>query len=193
MVTVPRGAALVLGVVTLAGCAPQAPNSVVLTSPASSATATPTSNRTAETTPTAEPSVAIVVGQCGPALVSMDTDALIMGTDWGPIYCWVPADFPVWPRSEVYEAVDGPPASAVWLATGDAGTVASWYRRALEAAGYRIASMSSPYKPGEEITIESVGPTPECRLQVRFSWAPEWEEHPYAFVTARYGIGCPSP
>jgi hypothetical protein len=75
----------------------------------------------------------------------------------------------------------------------DAGTVASWYRLALEAAGYRTASMSSPHEPGQEITIESVGSTPECRVQVRFGWAPERVEDPYAFVSARYGIGCPSP
>jgi hypothetical protein len=115
------GAAFVLGVVTtLAGCATQVPNSAVTTSPALSATAAPTSIRTAETTPTAEPSVAILFEQCGPAPPSLAADAFVMATDWGPIYCGVPADFPVWPRGEVYEAVDDPD-SALWLATGTRG------------------------------------------------------------------------
>jgi hypothetical protein len=186
------GTTAILGVGLLAGCGSETPSLTGAASPAASLDAVPVTTPTAAPTVSAEQSVAILFEQCGPAPASLATDAFVMATDWGPIYCGVPADFPVWPRSEDYEAVDDP-ASAVWLATGDAGTVASWYRLALEEAGYRTASISSTEKPGQEITIESVGSTPECRLQVRFGWAPAGEEHPYAFVSARYGIGCPSP
>jgi len=146
-----------------------------------------------------EPGVTAGLGQCGPAPASMATDSFIMGTDWGPIFCSVPDDFPVCPRCELNDTF-GDPITAVWLASWELRSVAVWYRAALEAAGFATLSMTTSDTEGGMIVIESVGSDPACRAQTSiaggFTEPDEFSGgavYPYAYVAVRYGMGCPPP
>jgi hypothetical protein len=146
-----------------------------------------------------EPGVTAGLGQCGPAPASMATDSFIMGTEWGPIFCTVPDDFPVCPRCEVTDTF-GDPVTSVWLGSWEPRSVAVWYRAALEAAGFATASMTTSDAEGGTITIESVGSDPACRAQTSivggFTEPDEFSGEavqPYAYVAVRYGTGCPPP
>jgi hypothetical protein len=104
-------------------------------------------------------------------------------TDWGMILDQVPEGFPVYPGASPTDPVDGP-ASGAWFAEADAGTVADWYRNALEALGYTTQDLSSPLEDGSRV-LDTVSDLPECRIQTTFRPA-----NGSTMITVLYGAGC---
>jgi hypothetical protein len=146
---------------------PVATSSPATTSSAAPGGPTPVPGATAAPTPS--------------ATVTPTTD-----TAWGPIWDDIPANFPVFPGSEVGEPIDAP-ASAVFAAPADSTTVTAWYQEALETATYSTLSLSGPFEDGSTV-IESTGETPECLVETTLR-----PESGSTIVTILYGAGCPVP
>lgn len=105
-------------------------------------------------------------------------------TEWGAILDAVPADFPVFPDARPAEALDEP-ASGFWLAEAAAvDNVATWYRDALEAAGYTTQDLSSPLEDGSRV-LDTVSDLPECRIQTTFR-----PVDGSTIIKVLYGAGC---
>jgi len=83
-------------------------------------------------------------------------------TDWGVILDAVPDDFPRYPGAKDTEADE--PVSAALVADAAVDTVASWYRDALEAAGYATIDLSEPLEDGSRV-LDSQTDLPECKVQ----------------------------
>ena len=106
-------------------------------------------------------------------------------TPWGRIWEGLPAGFPAFPGAEPTETGAGP-ASATLDVPTSAGTitdVVSFYRSALETAGYSV-SVDGPLENGG-YTIDATG-TAGCAAQV--SAEPLGSS---LTVTVLYGAACP--
>lgn len=107
----------------------------------------------------------------------------VTDTTWGTIVDAVPPEWPVYPGAKPVESDEGP-ASGAWLAPADVETVAPWYRRATEEAGYTTGALSSPLEDGTRI-LDTVTDLPECRIQTTFRPADGSTR-----ITVLYGAGC---
>jgi hypothetical protein len=104
-------------------------------------------------------------------------------TDWGTILDGVPDDFPVYPGAASAD-VSGRPASGDWLTDAPVDEVATWYRDALESAGFTTQDLSSALEDGSRV-LDTVSDLPECRIQTTFR--PTGES---TMITVLYGAGC---
>jgi hypothetical protein len=84
-------------------------------------------------------------------------------TEWGAIWDALPPLFPAFPGAIPTETRAGPVSAELAVPT-DVATAASWYRGALEAAGFQTVGFSEPLEDGS-VVIESAGPG-DCRVQV---------------------------
>lgn len=134
------------------------------------------------TTPASTPTP--VPGATSPSpAASLPTQA---DTDWGRIWEALPAGFPEFAGAEPTEVGAGGPTSATLDVPTSAGTVdqvVSFYRSALEAAGYSV-SVDGPLESGG-FTISATGPA-GCMAQV--SVEPLGGS---MTVTVLYGAACP--
>lgn len=104
-------------------------------------------------------------------------------TDWGVILDAVPDDFPRYPDAKDTEA-DEPVSAALVTDTADVDTVASWYRDALEAAGYATIRLSDPLEDGSRV-LNSQTDLPECKVQTTFR-----PEGGSTMITVLFAAGC---
>jgi hypothetical protein len=103
-------------------------------------------------------------------------------TDWGVILDAVPDDFPRYPDAKDTEADE--PVSAALVADAAVDTVASWYRDALEAAGYATIDLSDPLEDGSRV-LDSQTDLPECKVQTTFR-----PEGGSTMITVLFAAGC---
>jgi hypothetical protein len=104
-------------------------------------------------------------------------------TEWGPIWDALPPSFPVFPGAIPTDTRAGPVSAELALPT-DVATAADWYRRALEAIGFRTVGFSEPLEDGS-VVIDSVG-AEGCGVQITLI--------PLSGTTngrILYGAGCP--
>ena len=66
----------------------------------------------------------------------------------------------------------------------DVDTVASWYRDALEAAGYATIDLSDPLEDGSRV-LDSQTDLPECKVQTTFR-----PEGGSTMITVLFAAGC---
>jgi hypothetical protein len=148
---------LVLITLLLAACAPATPPAPAAGTPSpAGSSATPT----AALTPvgSAPPSDA-EASPPATAETATQTD-----TEWGRIWDALPAGFPVYPGAIPTETRAGPVTAELAVPT-DPITALSWYRTALEAAGYATQAVSDPLEDGS-VVISSIGAGAGCRLEV---------------------------
>jgi len=171
-------ASVVLVVALVAGCTAAA---TPAPSPAPSEAASPSPSPSAgppTTAPSASPSASPATASASPAGQTT--------TDWGRIWDAVPAGFPVHPDAEA--TVPTSAVSGAWVLSGTDATadaVTSWYRSALEAAGYRTDAVTGPFEDGSEV-IDSIGSSADCKVQTRVE--PHADQ---AMVTILFGAACP--
>ncbi|HEY6570944.1 MAG TPA: hypothetical protein VIZ22_11655 [Candidatus Limnocylindrales bacterium] len=175
--------ALVTGVVlTLAACgdATRPPATVIasLPAPTSDAPASPTPAAPGEPSPTAVPGGQTIDPEPPPTQRPTTTK-----TDWGVILDAVPDDFPRYPGAAGIDSPDEPVSEALETADG-VEEVATWYREALEAAGYMTIDLSAPLEDGSRV-LDSQTDIPECRVQTTFR--PEGEA---TMITVLFAAGC---
>jgi hypothetical protein len=103
-------------------------------------------------------------------------------TDWGVILDAVPDDFPRYPGAKDSEA--DVPVSAALIAESAVDEVASWYRDALEAAGYATLDLSDPLEDGSRV-LDSQTDLPECKVQTTFRPAGG-----STMITVLFAAGC---
>ncbi len=103
-------------------------------------------------------------------------------TDWGVILDAVPDDFPRYPGAKDTEADQ--PVSAALVGAADVETVASWYRDALEAAGYQTVDLSDPLEDGSRV-LDSQTDLPECQVQTTFR-----PQGGSTMITVLFAAGC---
>jgi hypothetical protein len=103
-------------------------------------------------------------------------------TDWGVILDAVPDDFPRYPGAKDTEADE--PVSAALVGAADVETVASWYRDALEAAGYQTVDLSEPLEDGSRV-LDSQADLPECMVQTTFR-----PQGGSTMITVLFAAGC---
>jgi len=154
------------------GPSPASPSSTTV------AAASPTIAATDAATPTAVPGGETV--SPGPGATHKPTTTV---TDWGVILDAVPDDFPRYPDAKDTEA-DEPVSAALITDTADVDTVASWYRDALEAAGYATIDLSDPLEDGSRV-LDSQTDLPECQVQTTFR-----PEGGSTMITVLFAAGC---
>ncbi len=172
----PARLALLLGSITFALAACQATSSSISPPSAPTPTATTESNALS-------PSVSIPSTGASSPPQAGQTD-----TDWGRIWDSLPSAFPSYPGSTPAQEASTGPASAVLAVPGtEARTVAVWMQSTLEQGSYRTEALSGPLE-NSGFVLDSIGPTPGCRVQV--SVAPIGA---LTIVTVLYGAACPKP
>ncbi len=124
-----------------------------------------------------------------PTSVAVSTEAALADqtdTDWGRIWDKLPAGFPMYAGSTAAdEAATGPVSGIYALPTGDAATVANWFKDQLTAAGFSTEALTGPLEDGGYV-LDSTGSEPGCRTEVTVS--------PLGgtiSVTILYGAACP--
>ncbi|HXI45313.1 MAG TPA: hypothetical protein VNH13_03350 [Candidatus Acidoferrales bacterium] len=121
----------------------------------------------------------------GPSATPAGTPPAQTDTAWGRIWEGLPAGFPAFPGAEPTETGAGPASATLDIPTS-AGTitdVVSFYRSALETAGYSV-SVDGPLENGG-YTIDATGAA-GCAAQV--SAEPLGSS---LTVTVLYGAACP--
>lgn len=152
-------AALAVAVLLAAGCG--SPPATPTTS------GSPRTNPTSEATPNASDPTAVPGGSANPA--PSDSAGLPTQTDteWGRIWDAVPASFPTFPGAFPTEAIEGPVSASFGLPAGPQ-EAAVFMQAAVETAGYSTEALSGPFEDGSYV-LDSVGETPECRIQTRLT------------------------
>lgn len=150
----------------------------VAPSPTSLAAASPMPKVTDRPAPTAVPGGQAV--SPGPRATHRPTTTK---TDWGVILDAVPDDFPRYPGAEDADSPDGP-ASATLIAAAGVDKVATWYRDALDAAGYATLDLSDALEDGSRV-LNSQADVPECRVQTTFRPADG-----STMITVLFAAGC---
>lgn len=105
-------------------------------------------------------------------------------TSWGRIWDRLPASFPRFPGAEPADAGGGP-ASAILMVPATATTAATWYRRALEQAGYHTNGVNGPLEDAS-VVIDWTGASTACRVQAGF--APRGNQ---VIATILFAAACP--
>ncbi len=105
-------------------------------------------------------------------------------TAWGRIWDRLPAGFPRFPGAEPANAGGGP-ASALLTVPATVTTASTWYRRALEQAGYHTRDVNGPLEDGS-VVIDWTGATTACRIQAGF--APHGNQ---VIATILFAAACP--
>lgn len=105
-------------------------------------------------------------------------------TAWGRIWDALPAAFPRPSGANPTDTGEGA-ASGQFEVPGTVDQVATFYRGALEVAGYATLSLSGPMEDGSR-QLESQGSPAGCR--VRTTIAPHGAT---TLVTVLYGAACP--
>ena len=146
-------------------------------SPGTSATPAATASQAAG------PSLTPVPGGASTAPATPEPSLTTTETAWGTIVDSVPGDFPVYPDATVTDAAGGP-VSGAWAVQATAGTVATWYRQALAAAGYSSNDLSGPLEDGS-YTVDTKSDLPECRIQT--TARPQGD---ITLITVLFGAGC---
>ncbi len=140
----------------------------------------PAASGAAVTSPSAIPSPSPTVSpKPSPTPKVTQTD-----TGWGRIWDAVPASFPL-PAGASPVSPDRPASGAWSLSGGDAATVTSDLRSALETAGYSTSGVDGPLEDGSRI-IDSVGKSAACHVQTRVS-----PLGTTITITVLFGAGCP--
>lgn len=131
--------------------------------------------------PVASPDLTPVPGgtEIAPATPSTQTD-----TDWGRIWDALPPSFPLPPDAVPAETRDGP-VTAQFAVGASLEDVATFMQAALEGARYSTESMSNPVEDGT-VVIDSVGDTPDCRVETRLT-----PLSGTTLMTIRFGAACP--
>lgn len=129
--------------------------------------------------PSIAPSVAVSTGGAPSASLPTQTD-----TAWGRIWDALPAAFPRPSGANPTDTGEGA-ASGQFEVPGTVDQVATFYRGALEVAGYATLSLSGPMEDGSR-QLESQGSPAGCR--VRTTIAPHGAT---TLVTVLYGAACP--
>jgi hypothetical protein len=165
-----RPVLLIAALALIAGCGPGS---------------TSTTNPVAATGATVEPETP------APTSVAVSTEAALADqtdTEWGRIWDKLPAGFPVYAGSTAAdEAATGPVSGIYALPTGDAATIATWFKDRLEAAGFSTEAMTGPLEDGGYV-LDSTGSEPGCRTEVTV--APLGGT---ISVTILYGAACAPP
>ena len=144
--------------------------------PSSSPAASAAAGASASTAPSPSPTVS---PKPSPSPRITQTD-----TGWGRIWDAVPASFPL-PAGASPVQPDRAASGAWSLSSGDAATVTSDLRSALEAAGYSTAGVSGPLEDGSRI-IDSVGQPSTCHVQTRVT-----PLGTTITITVLFGAACP--
>jgi hypothetical protein len=104
-------------------------------------------------------------------------------TEWGRVLVRIPDEFPVYPGALTADPLPEP-ATAGWLASDDAETVATWYVDAFEALGWSRIDLQTPLEDGTRV-LDLGTDLPECRVQTTFRPANE-----STMIIVQYGAGC---
>lgn len=176
-------AVLSIFAVFLASCSPTSTITPVPTSTVGpSDVAGPTS-----VTPIASAVASVPTASAGQAGTPTPTTATPPGTTataWGRIWDRLPATFPRYPGAEPADAGGGA-ASAVLLVPTKAAAAATWYRSALEQAGYHTKAVNGPLEDGS-VVIDWTGASSACRVQAGF--APRGNQ---VIATILFAAACP--
>ena len=105
-------------------------------------------------------------------------------TEWGRIWDALPPSFPLPLDAVPAETRDGP-VTAQFAVGASVEDLATFMQAALEGARYSTESMSNPVEDGT-VVIESVGDTPECRVETRLT-----PLSGTTLMTIRFGAACP--
>lgn len=105
-------------------------------------------------------------------------------TEWGRIWDALPPSFPLPPDAVPAETGEGP-VTAQFAVGASVEDLATFMQAALEGARYSTESMSNPVEDGS-VVIESVGDTPDCRVETRLT-----PQSGTTLLTIRFGAACP--
>lgn len=155
----------------LIGCGPSSSPSPSVVPPA------PTGSPAASVSPDA------TAGEPSPP-VSPAASVTTTETEWGAIWDALPASFPTFPGAIPTDPIEGP-ASGAFAVPAGAFEAAEFMQSALETAGYSTEALSGPFEDGSYV-IDSVGETPECRVETRLA-----PLSGTTLMTVRLGAGCP--
>jgi hypothetical protein len=173
-----RSTTLVAFVLLVAACAGPGP-----TTPAGSGAATGTPAVSPGGSATDGPEPTPVPG--GQSFTPAPPPSSVTTTDtaWGTILDAVPDTFPIFPGAEPADSPSGPVSAALITGAG-VDEAATWYKDALETAGYSTTGPSSPLEDGSRV-LDAQGDLPECRIQTTFQPAGE-----STLITVLYAAGC---
>lgn len=143
---------------------------------------TPSGPPAGSASPAVAPSLTPVPGgSTGPGASGLPSQT---DTAWGRIWDALPPSFPLPPEAIPTETGEGPVSAQLSLGTS-AEEAAAFMQAALEGARYSTEALSGPLEDGS-IVIDSVGDTPECRVQTTL--------RPLSgttLMTVRFGAECP--
>ena len=133
---------------------------VAIVALAAACTASPVANSTASPGASALPSATASgsSSMTAPAASSVTQTTI----DWGRIWDSLPPGVPAYPGAQATETGSGPASATLELPAG-VDAAATWWRTALEGAGYRIEAVNGPLEDGS-IVIDAEGDA-GCRVQ----------------------------